>query len=310
MKEILEEHWHHLPEAELIEFLETSPDKGLDTFEVEHRRERFGANTITQKKGQSPLVLFLLQFHQPLVYILLAATLVTLLLREWVDAGVIFGVVLVNAIIGFIQEAKAIRAIESLAHSMTSNATVLRGGDRRQIPAADLVPGDIVLLQSGDKVPADLRLLSSRELRIDESALTGESVPVEKRPCVLEHDTLLADRRNMVYSSTLVTYGIATGAVVATGNNTEIGRINELIASADILQTPLTRKISRFSGLLMYVILAMAVVTFCVGVMRGESWIGMFMAVVALAVGAIPEGLPAAVTITWPSAWPRWPNAT
>ncbi len=298
MKSILEEHWHHLPEEEVVEFLETSVDKGLDTFEVGHRQEQFGSNKITQKKGKSPLLLFLLQFHQPLVYILLGAAAVTTALQEWVDAGVIFGVVLVNAIIGFIQEAKAVKAIEALSHSMTSTATVLRGGERRQIPATELVPGDIVLLQSGDKVPADIRLLTSRELQIDESALTGESVPVQKHSGVMLHDTLLADRLNMAYSSTLVTYGIATGAVVATGNSTEIGRINELIASADILTTPLTKKIAIFSGLLLYVIIGLAVITFIVGVIRGENWLDMFMAVVALAVGAIPEGLPAAVTIT------------
>ncbi|MBC7961543.1 MAG: cation-transporting P-type ATPase, partial [Steroidobacteraceae bacterium] len=126
MKSILEERWHHLPEADVTDFLETASDRGLDTFEVGHRQEQFGLNTITQKKGKSPIILFLLQFNQPLVYILLAATVVTSLLREWVDAGVIFGVVLVNAVIGFIQEAKAVKAIEALAHSMTSTATVLR----------------------------------------------------------------------------------------------------------------------------------------------------------------------------------------
>jgi cation-transporting P-type ATPase F len=147
-------------------------------------------------------------------------------------------------------------------------------------------------------VPADLRLLTVKELQVDESALTGESVPVQKEKAVQPLDTVLADRLNMTYSSTLVTYGVAVGVVVATGNRTEIGRINALIASADILATPLTQKIARFSGLLLYVILAMAAVTFLVGVLRGEQWIDMFMAAVALAVGAIPEGLPAAVTIT------------
>ncbi|MBT0652014.1 cation-transporting P-type ATPase [Geomobilimonas luticola] len=298
MKEILEEHWHHLPDAEVIELLETDLNRGLDTFEVGHRQAQFGTNAITQKKGTSPLVLFLMQFHQPLVYILLAAVVITSLLGEWVDSGVIFGVVLVNAVIGFIQEAKAVKAIEALAQSLTTTATVIRCEERRQIPATELVPGDIVLLQSGDKVPADMRLLTTRELQIDESALTGESVPVQKQNGLLPHDTLLADRLNMAYSSTLVTYGIATGVVVATGNSTEIGRINELIASADILTTPLTKKIARFSGLLLYVILGLATITFVVGILRGESWLEMFMAVVALAVGAIPEGLPAAVTIT------------
>jgi Ca2+-transporting ATPase len=298
LNELLDKQWHYLPEAELTKLLGTALEKGLETSDVEQRQEQFGPNTLTRKKGKSPLVLFLLQFHQPLVYILLAAAVVTSFLQEWVDAGVIYGVVLVNAIIGFIQEAKAVKAIEALAQSITTTATVIRGGERRQIPATELVPGDIVLLQSGDKVPADLRLLSTRELQIDESTLTGESVPVQKQSGGLPGDTLLADRLNMAYSSTLVTYGIATGAVVATGNSTEIGRINELIASANILATPLTKKIARFSGLLLYVILGLAAITFVVGVLRGESWLDMFMAVVALAVGAIPEGLPAAVTIT------------
>ena len=298
MKTILDEHWHHLPEGELLELLETSSSRGLDTFSLGHRREQYGPNRITRKKGTNPLLLFLLQFHQPLIYILLASAAITSYLQEWVDAGVIFGVVLVNAVIGFIQEAKAVKAIESLAQAMTSSATVLRGGEQRQVPAEELVPGDVVLLHSGDKVPADLRLLTTRELRIDESALTGESLPVQKANAALPKDTLLADRTNMVYSSTLVTSGVATGVVVATGDQTEIGRINELISTADILATPLTKKLDRFSTLLLYIILGLAAVTFVVGVLRGEKWLDMFMAVVALAVGAIPEGLPAAVTIT------------
>jgi len=298
MRTTLDKQWHQLPTAEVIGILETASDKGLDSAEAMRRQEQFGQNRLTQKKGRSPVILFLLQFHQPLVYILLASAGVTTALREWVDAGVIFGVVLVNAVIGFVQEAKAVKAIEALSEAITSSATVLRDNERRQIPATELVPGDIVLLQSGDKVPADLRLLSSRELQIDESILTGESVPVQKLSGELKEDTLLADRINMAYSSTLVTYGTAAGVVVASGNNTEIGRINALIASADILATPLTKKIAGFSELLLYVILALAAVTFVVGVLRGETWLNMFMATVALAVGAIPEGLPAAVTIT------------
>jgi Ca2+-transporting ATPase len=298
MNDILNKQWHTLPEAEVVDSLATDPEKGLDASEVERRLEQFGSNTITQKKGRSLVVMFLLQFHQPLVYILLVAAVITSFLQEWVDAGVIYGVVLVNAVIGFIQEAKAVKAIEALSKAMTSSATVLRGGERRQIAATELVPGDIVLLQSGDKVPADLRIVASRELQIDESTLTGESVPVQKQSGLLAPDTQLADRINMAYSSTLVTYGIATGVVVTTGNSTEVGRINELIASADILATPLTQKIARFSGLLLYIILGLSAITFIVGILRGSSWLEMFMAVVALAVGAIPEGLPAAVTIT------------
>jgi len=298
MQPMTETPWHHLPADEVVQRLDASPEHGLDPAEAERRAQQYGPNALVAHKGTSPLLLFAQQFHQPLIYILLVATLVTLFLNEWVDAGVIFGVVLVNAIIGFVQEAKAIKAIESLSRSMTTSAVVMRGGVRRQIPAAQLAPGDIVLLQSGDKVPADLRLLTIKELQVDESALTGESAPVQKGRASLPEDTVLADRRNMAYSSALVTYGIGRGVVVAIGKDTEIGRINEMIAAADILATPLTRKIAGFSHLLLYVILGLAALTFLVGVGRGGSWDEMFMAAVALAVGAIPEGLPAAVTIT------------
>ena len=273
-------------------------EKGLDLFEVDNRQKHFGPNVITGKKGKGPLLRFLLQFHQPLIYILIVAGTVTALLQEWVDAGVIFGVVLVNAFIGFIQEAKAVKAIEALARTMTTEATVLRAGEKQRISSAEVVPGDIVLLQSGDKVPADMRLFQTRDLQVDESALTGESVPVDKKPDILDHDTGLADRRNMAYASTLVTYGQGVGIVVAIGDKTEVGRISQLISSTEALETPLTRKIARFSHILLYAILALAAVTFVAGLIRGQSVFDMFMAAVALAVGAIPEGLPAAMTIT------------
>ena len=181
-------HWHHLPVPEVLDILEADEAKGLDTFEVTHRQERFGLNVLTPGKEKGPLLLLLLQFHQPLVYILLASVLITALLQEWVDASVIFGVVLLNAIIGFMQESKATKAIEALARSMDTEANVLRAGSIRKVSAQELVPGDVVLLHSGDKVPADLRLLRCRELQIDESALTGESVPVHKHsgPLALE----------------------------------------------------------------------------------------------------------------------------
>ena len=242
--------WHHLPKEEIELLLESDSNKGLDTFEIKHRQQQFGPNLLTLKKGKHPGILFLQQFHQPLVYILLAAAIVTFLLHEWVDSGVIFGVILVNAVVGFVQEFRALKAIEALALSMEGSATVVRAGKKLRIPSSELVPGDLVLLQSGDKVPADLRLLKTRELQIDESALTGESVPVQKQPEILPQETVLADQLNMAYSSTLVTYGTAAGLVVATGDNTEIGKINALISSADTLATPLTRKITEFSGTL------------------------------------------------------------
>ncbi|GAA5506024.1 cation-transporting P-type ATPase [Novipirellula caenicola] len=298
METLNERLWHRTPADEVVELLKSDSNRGLDRFEIEARQREYGPNSLPARSGPGPLVRFLIQFHQPLLYILLIAAVITALLDEWVDASVIFGVVLVNAIIGYLQESKAAKALEALARTTLTEARVIRSGETRNIPSTELVPGDVVLLQSGDKVPADLRLLRSRDLQVDESALTGESVPVEKKAIDLQLETPLAERRNMAYASTLVTYGQGRGVVVATAGNTEVGRISELISLADVLETPLTRKIAKFSRLLLVVILLLAAVTFIVGVSRGQAKFEMFMAAVALAVGAIPEGLPAAVTIT------------
>jgi len=290
--------WFQLDVEHVLQQLDVSPTQGLSSEEVRRRQSKYGLNAIPKKKQKTPLELFLQQFTQPLVVILLIATVITALLQEWVDSSVIFGVVFVNAVIGFIQESKALKAIEALAKSVASEATVIRDGEKRRIPSVELTIGDVVLLQSGDKVPADLRLVQVRELQVDESSLTGESVPVIKQTDALDADTVLGDRSNMAYSSTLVTYGTGVGVVVAIGRNTEIGKINEMIAEANVLETPLTQSIARFSKVLLYVILSLAALTFVVGLVRGERWVDMFMAAVALAVAAIPEGLPAAVTIT------------
>jgi len=290
--------WHHIEQAEAFKLLDVDPQRGLSADEVRKRQSEFGLNKLTPRKRRSELVRFLLQFHAPLVYILLAATGVTVYLGEWVDAGVIFGVVLINAIIGYIQEAKAEHSIEALAKSVTTPATVRRDGHKTQVPSVELVPGDIVLLQSGDKVPADVRLFHVKSLQVDESMLTGESVAVEKHSEPLRHETVLADRRNQGFAGTLVTYGQAEGVVWSTGDATEMGRVARLIHEVVSLDTPLTRKIDQFSKLLLVVILALAALTFAVGLMRGQPAVEVFVAAVALAVGAIPEGLPAAVTIT------------
>ncbi len=287
-----------MPSQEVGSLLDSSFEKGLTSKETADRQERFGPNALTAREEVGPVKRFLLQCHQPLVYILLIAGITTLLLQEWVDAIVIFSVVLVNACIGFIQESKALKAIDALSRTMSSEATVIRDGVKKVIPASELVPGDIVVLISGSKVPADLRLFHNRELQIDESMLTGESLPVEKTSDTIDQDIVLADRKNLAFSSTLVTFGTGKGVVVATGNDTEIGRISQLINAAEVLETPLTRKIAQFSHTLVYIILGMALLTFLVGALRGQPWIEMFMAAVALSVGAIPEGLPAAVTIT------------
>jgi magnesium-transporting ATPase (P-type) len=289
--------WHAMEIEEILKTLEVHPEIGVLSRDVDARREKYGANILAKKKALSPILLFLLQFHQPLVYILLVASIVTAFLGEWVDSSVIFGVLLVNAIIGYIQEAKAIKAIDALSDMSIFNAMLIRDEQKRLVNAKNLVIGDIVILNSGDKVPADIRILSIKELQVDESSLTGESVATQKHDKVLDENTLLADRKNMLYSSTLVTYGHAVGVVVNVGDNTEIGHINEMIANADILQTPLTLKIEKFSHVLLYIILGMSALTFFVGMLRGGTAGEMFMASVALAVGAIPEGLPAAMTI-------------
>lgn len=297
MESLLDKHWHHLDSKKVSELLDVDPEKGLDRFETEKRLKNFGPNVISTKREKTALERFLLQFHQPLVYILIAAGIITSALGEWVDAAVILGVVLVNAFVGYFQESKAVKALNSLAKSMSVQATALRCGTAVELSAAELVPGDVVLLRSGDKVPADVRIFRTKELRIDESTLTGESVPVQKNMKTVDKDAVLADRSCMAYAGTLVSYGQGRGLVTATGQKTEIGRISGLIDSAEDLDTPLTRKITRFSHILLIAILVLAAASMALGLMRNEPFTDTFMAAVALAVGAIPEGLPAAVTI-------------
>jgi len=289
--------WHNLTVEEVVESLGANLSSGLSADEVRSRQKQFGPNRVRSRRGTPGWLKFLQQFNQPLVYILLLASSVTAFLGEWVDASVIFGVVVVNAIVGFVQEARAEQAIESLARLVATEATVRRDGRRQRVPSEQLVPGDLVMLQSGDRVPADLRLVHVKSLQVDESALTGESVPVYKDPGALALDTVLADRKNLAFTGTLITSGQGEGLVWAIGDDTETGHIAGLISEAVEISTPLTKKIAQFSRLLLWVILSLAVMTFAIGVARGEKPVQMFMAAVALAVGAIPEGLPAAVTI-------------
>ncbi|MEW5911062.1 MAG: HAD-IC family P-type ATPase [Thermodesulfobacteriota bacterium] len=289
--------WHAVFAGEAVGALGSDADQGLDGAEAGRRLAEFGPNAVTPRREKGPLLRFALQFHQPLVYLLLVAGAGTAALGEWIDAGVIFAVVWINAAVGFVQESKAVRALAALARTLTTEATVVRDGAATRVPSTQVVPGDLVLLQAGDKVPADLRLVRCRDLQVDESALTGESVPVEKDPGALAPDTSLADRRNLAFASTLVTCGQGAGVVVATGDRTEVGRISRLLAETRELETPLTRRIAAFSRVLVVVVLALAAITFAVGLARGQSPFELFLAAVALAVGAIPEGLPAAVTI-------------
>ncbi len=289
--------WHHIPVADVARLLEVNPALGLPADEVRRRQGRFGPNQVRVRRGKSRLSTLIDQFNQPLIYVLLAAVGLTAYMGETTDSVVIFGVVLVNAVVGFIQEAKAGKAIEALARMVITEATVRRDGRRQRVPSVELVPGDVVLLQPGDRVPADLRLLHVRNLHVDESALTGESLPVAKHPDPLAHATILAERKNLAYAGTLVSSGQAECVVWAIGDQTETGKIAQLISEAVELSTPLTRKIAQFNRLALIGILGLAAVMIGVGLLRGDKLSGLFMPAVAFAVGAIPEGLPAAVTI-------------
>jgi magnesium-transporting ATPase (P-type) len=290
--------WHADSAEAAAQRLAVDGSSGLTEDEAAARLVRHGPNRLTERPGKPAWRRFAEQVMQPLVLVLIAAGAITAVLGEVVDASVIFGVVLVNAIIGYWQEAKAEGALAALARSVTTPVTVCRGGHRKQLDAMQLVPGDIVMLAAGDRIPADLRLLQQHELHTDDSMLTGESQPVSKHVAPLPVDTVLADRLNMAYGGTTVVAGQGSGLVIATGDATETGRIAGLIAAAPDLATPLTRKMATFSTWLIWAIGGLALLTVGVGLIRGEAPFDMFIAAVALAVGAIPEGLPAAVTVT------------
>ncbi|HNG36366.1 MAG TPA: cation-transporting P-type ATPase [Nitrosomonas sp.] len=290
--------WHSQALEEIITSLETSAN-GLSQVEAALRLQRDGYNRLTPPRQISSLMRFLLQFHNVLIYVLLLGALITGFLGHWVDTGVIVGVVFINAIIGSVQQGKAEKALSAIRHMLSLDAMVLRDGKRKQIPAEELVVGDIVLLQSGDKVPADLRLLQVKNLRIEEAALTGESEAVEKSIATVAEQAVIGDRFNMAYSSTLVVYGQGTGVVVATSDQTEIGRISRLLEQVDMLETPLLRQMASFGRWLSMVIGVLTVCIFAYGLWIGRySTHEMFLAAVGIAVAAIPEGLPAIMTIT------------
>jgi len=293
-----QQSWHQLQTDETLA-AQHSTTTGLSADEAARRLAEHGPNRLTPPQRRGPFMRFLLQFHNVLIYVLLAAAAVTALLAHWVDTAVIVGVVVINAFIGFIQEGKAEQAMDAIRRMLSPEATVLRGG-RRQVVAADkLVPGDIVLLQSGDKVPADLRLLNVKNLRIEEAALTGESTAVEKDSTAVDAHAALGDRFCMAYSSTLVVYGQGTGVVVATADDTEIGRISAMLQEVQTLTTPLLRQMETFGRWLTVAIMALAALTFLFGWLVHHYGLGdMFLAAVSMAVAAIPEGLPAVLTIT------------
>ena len=290
--------WHALPAAEVLRSV-NSHDGGLTTEEAARRLRTFGPNRLPAARRRGPLVRFALQFHNILIYVLLGSAAVTAAMAHWVDTSVIVGVVVVNAIIGFLQEGRAERALDAIREMLSPQAIVLRDGERRMLAAEALVPGDVVLFESGDKVPADLRLLRSKGLQIQEAALTGESLPVTKDAAAVAADAPLGDRMSMAYAGTLVVSGRGRGVVVATGSRSEIGRISTLLGSVGTLTTPLLEQVGRFSRVLTVLILVLAAIVFAVGVLGwGFTAEAMFLAAVGLAVAAIPEGLPAIMTIT------------
>ncbi len=290
--------WHTKNTKIIFELLATTRN-GLSQEEVCKRLDSYGLNQLPEAKTRGPLQRFLYQFHNVLIYTLMVAGVVTAMLGHWVDASVILGVVLVNATIGVVQEGKAENALKAIRQMISPNAMVIRDGRQITIAAETLVPGDIVLLQSGDKVPADLRLFHTKGLQIQESALTGESLAVEKITDPVAYESVIGDRRCMAFSSALVTHGQGRGVVIATGAETEIGRISKLVSDVDSVTTPLLRQMAQFGRWLTAAIVVTAGITFAFGVLlRDYLPAEMFLAAVSLAVAAIPEGLPAIMTIT------------
>jgi magnesium-transporting ATPase (P-type) len=290
--------WHALEPEAVLARLEADAD-GLSSGQARQRLEQHGPNRLAEAPPVPAWRRLARQFDNLLLYVLMAAGLVTALMGHWVDTVVISAVVVLNAAIGFIQEGKAERALQAIRHLLSPHAVVLRDGQQHDIDAADLVPGDVVMLASGDSLPADVRLLQARNLRVDESALTGESVPVAKDSVAVDASAGVADRRCMGYAGTLVTQGQARAVVVATGTHTEIGRIGRMLESVSQDTTPLLRKMAEFGRRLTVVVLAAATLLFVFGTLVRDLAAGeMFMAAVGLAVAAIPEGLPAILTIT------------
>ena len=291
--------WHALTVDEVLKRLTTSTENGLAVGEASTRLQKYGPNRLPTGKKRGPLMRFISQFNNILVYVLLGAGFTKMMLGLWIDASIILSVVILNGLLGFIQEGKAEKALDSIRNMLSAEARTLRAGEARMIPAEQLVPGDIVLLESGDKVPADLRLADIKNLRTEEAALTGESVPADKTIDPVPEKATVGDRESMAFSGTMVVSGRATGVVVETGSETELGRINQLLAGVSVLETPLLRQIKKFGYAITAVIGVVSVLLFSYGRwVIGMDFVAIFQAVVGIAVSVIPEGLPAIITIT------------
>ena len=293
--------WFSKLPDQVLSDLDTDQNRGLSSTQAQHRLNEYGPNRLEGAKKESLLSRLLSQFKDPMILVLLAAAALSLLStggEDWVEAVIILVIVLVNACISISQENSAEKALEALQKMSAPLAKVIRDGQMVRLGTELLVPGDIILLEAGDLVPADARVLECANLKTDESAMTGESVPVSKRAMAfLPEDTALGDRENMVISSTVVTNGRAVCVVTATGMDTEVGRIARMLTDAEDVTTPLQRKMGEISKTLSFLCLSVCAVMFGVGLIYGRELLGMFMTAVSLAVAAIPEGLPAIVTI-------------
>jgi len=289
--------WHAIDVDEVLRLLGSSPS-GLGTPEAQRRMTEFGPNEIEAERPTPAWVVLLRQLQSPLIYILIGATAVTLALGEYIDASVIAAVLVLNTAIGFVQERRAESAVLALTRLASPQARVLRDGTVVVIPSRDLVPGDVVLLESGVRVPADLRLMTVTALMIDESLLTGESVPIVKRTEPVPEDVPVSDRTCMAFAGTVVVSGRGRGVVVATGQSTAVGAIAEAIRTAERPETPLQRRMGSFARVVGAVVGVGALLTFAIGLLAGLSPTHMFTVAVALAVASIPEGLPVVFTIT------------
>src|SRR5215831_8802724 len=291
--------WHSIAADEALKLLDSSAQSGLASSDVSSRLEKFGRNRLPEGIKKGPLKRFLMQLNNILVYVLLAAGFVKLMVGVWLDAAIILCVVMINSLLGFIQEGRAEKALDAIRNMLSGKARTLRDRQVRIVPSEDLVPGDMVLLESGDKVPADIRLIEVRNLRTDEAALTGESLPTDKTTAAVSEKATVGDREGMAFSGTLVTSGRGTGVVVATGTGTELGRINQMMATVSTLETPLLRQIKQFGYAITSVIAAVSVIVFVYGrFVRHMPFVEIFQAVVSIAVSVIPEGLPALITVT------------
>jgi len=297
--DVSERAWHAESIDETVDALATDRESGLSEDEAGQRLERFGENRLTPQSERTLLRRFFSQFNNLFIYLLLGAGAIAGALGEWLDSGVIFGVVLIIVLIGFIQEGRAERALEAVRGMLSAKARVVRDGDSHEIAAEELVPGDVVRLEAGERVPADVRLVRARNLQAQEAALTGESTAVEKGTDPVEEDAELGDRASMAFSGTVVTAGRGRGIVVATGDATEIGRISGMLSEVETLKTPLMRRLDAFTRVLSIGILGLVTVAFLIGVLVwGRDWGEMLLAAVTIAVASIPEGLPAVMTVT------------